>query len=81
MFFNKKRIKVTVKPYGIVKNYVNGGTFELKEGAKLRTLLRKSGANGIAFPLILMINGERVKPSQHLNDGDEVKLLNIVGGG
>lgn len=81
MFFNKKRIKVVVKPYGIVKNYVSEETFELKEGAKLKTLLRKSGATGIAFPLILMINGERVKPSQHLNDGDEVKLLNIVGGG
>lgn len=81
MLFNKKKIKVTVKPYGIVKRYVNEKTFELKEGAKLRTLLRKSGATGITFPLILMINGERVKPSQHLNDGDEVKLLNIVGGG
>ena len=81
MIFNKKRINVTVKPYGIVKNYVDENTFEIKEGAKLRTLLRKSGASGITFPLILMINGERVKPSQRLTDGDEVKLLNIVGGG
>jgi len=81
MFFNKNTIKVTVKPYGIVKNYVSEEIFEVKEGTKLRTILRKSGATGIAFPLILMINGERVKPSQHLSDGDEVKLLNIVGGG
>ena len=81
MFFNKKKIEVTVKPYGIVKNYISEETFELKEGARLRTLLRKSGALGITFPLILMINGERVKPSKLLKHNDEVKILNIVGGG
>ncbi len=81
MIFNKKRITVTVKPYGLVKSYVEGGTFELKEGAKLKKLLRKSGAGGLTFPLILMINGERVNPSHSLSDGDEVKLLNVVGGG
>lgn len=81
MFFNKKRISVTVKTYGLVKNYVDGGTFELNEGAKLKKLLRKSGANGLTFPLVLMINGEKVNPSHTLNDGDEVKILNVVGGG
>jgi sulfur carrier protein ThiS len=79
--FNKKRITVTVKPYGLVKNYVEGGIFELKEGARLKKLLRKSGALGLTFPLILMINGDRVNPSHILSDGDEVKLLNVVGGG
>lgn len=81
MSFSKNKISVTVKAYGLVKGYVDGGTFELKEGARLKKLLRKAGATGLTFPLILMINGERVKPSHRLNDGDEVKLLNVVGGG
>jgi sulfur carrier protein ThiS len=81
MFSNKNKITVTVKAYGLVKGYVDDGTFELKEGAKLKKLLRKAGAVGLTFPLVLMINGDRVNPSHRLNDGDEVKLLNVVGGG
>ncbi len=81
LFFNRKKIKVNVKPYGIIERQIKGGTYELREGAKLRTLLRKSGASGLGIPLIYMIDGERAKPSRLLSDGDEVKILNIVGGG
>lgn len=81
LFFNRRKIKVNLKPYGIIKKHIKGGPYELREGAKLRTLLRKSGASGLGIPLIYMIGGERAKSSRPLADGDDVKILNIVGGG
>ena len=81
MLFNRRKIRVNVKPYGIIEKRIKGGTYEIREGAKLRTILRKSGASGLGIPLIYMIDGERAKPSRPLTDGDEVKILNIVGGG
>ena len=81
MFFNRKKITVTVKPYGMVTDYVKVGRFTVPEGARLKKVLRKAGALGIDIPIVLMINGSRVGPSHPLSDGDEVKILQIVGGG
>jgi sulfur carrier protein ThiS len=81
MFFNTKKITVTVKPYGIVAGRIKGGSFTVPEGARLRKVLRKAGALGVDIPIVLMIDGSRVTPSHRLSDGDEIKILQIVGGG
>ena len=79
--FNRKTITVTVKPYGIVAKSVTEGEYQIPEGSKLRKVLRKSGAFGAGVPIISMINGEKVLPGRRLEDGDEIKLLHVVGGG
>ncbi len=80
-FSSTKKISVTVKPYGIVAQHVKAGTYEVAEGDKLKKVLRKAGALGIDIPIVVMINGSRVTPDQKLSDGDEIKILNVVGGG
>lgn len=79
--FNRKTITVTVKPYGILEKKVTGGEYRVREGTKLRKVLRKSGAFGAGVPIISMIEGEKVTPGRRLADGDEIKLLHVVGGG
>ena len=81
LFFNRKKIRITVTPYGIVAKYVRGGVYELNEGAKLNKILRKTGASGLGINLVYMRGGERIKPSESLRDGDEIKILHLIGGG
>jgi sulfur carrier protein ThiS len=81
MFFSTKKITVTVKPYGPLAAHIKGGAYTLREGARLKKALRKSGALGAGIPFVAMISGSRV-PSDHvLADGDEIKILQIIGGG
>jgi sulfur carrier protein ThiS len=81
MLFSTKKITVIVKPYGPLAAHIKGGTYTLKEGARLKKALRKSGALGTGVPFVSMINGARVTPTHVLADGDEIKILQIVGGG
>ncbi len=81
MFFSKKKITVTVKPYGPLAAQIRGGTYTLSEGARLKKALKKSGALAAGLPFVAMINGSRVPPDHPLTDGDEIKILQIIGGG
>ncbi len=81
MFFSKKKITVTVKPYGPLAAHIKGGDYTLKDGARLKKALRKSGVLSAGIPFVAMINGGRVAPDHVLADGDEIKILQIVGGG
>ncbi len=81
MFFSSKNITVTVKPYGPLAAQIKGGAYTLKEGARLKKALRKSGALGLGVPFVAMIEGSRVTPDRVLSDGDEIKILQIIGGG
>jgi sulfur carrier protein ThiS len=81
MLFSKKQITVTVKPYGPLAARVTGGTYTVKEGSRLKKVLRKSGAFAMGTPFVSMINGQRVPPDHKLSDGDEIKILQIIGGG
>jgi len=81
MFFSKKKIKVTIKPYGPLASKIKGGIYTLGEGARLKKALKKSGVLGAGLPFVAMINGSRVPPDHKLTDGDEIKILQIIGGG
>lgn len=81
MFSKRNTITVKVKPYSIVRDYVKEGDFEVREGTRLRKVLKRAGALGHGFNLICMVNGERVRPSHPLSDDDEIKLMVVVGGG
>ena len=81
MLFSRKKITVTVKPYGPLAAQIKGGAYSLKEGARLKKALAKSGTLSIGLPFVAMINGARVTPDHVLADGDEIKILQIIGGG
>ncbi len=81
MFFSTKKITVTVKPYGPLASKIKGGTYTLSEGSPLKKALKKSGVLGAGLPFVAMIGGSRVPPDHKLADGDEIKILQIIGGG
>ncbi|MBN2223667.1 MAG: MoaD/ThiS family protein [Deltaproteobacteria bacterium] len=81
MLFSRKKITVIVKPYGPLAARIRGGTYTLKEGSRLKKALKKSGALRTGMPFVAMINGGRVEPNHVLTDGDEIKILQIIGGG
>lgn len=81
MLFSRKTITVTVKPYGPMAALIKGGAYNLKEGARLKKALKESGVMRAGIPFVAMINGSRVPPDHRLADGDEIKILQIIGGG
>lgn len=81
MFFSTSKITVTVKPYGPLAARIKGGAYVLKEGARLKKALKKSGVIAAGIPFVSMINGQRVTADHVLADGDEIRILQIIGGG
>jgi len=81
MLFSRNKITVTVKPYGPLASRIKGGNYTLKEGARLKKALKESGVLKAGMPFVAMINGSRVTPDHPLSDGDEIRILQIVGGG
>ncbi len=77
----KKTILVVISAFGLAGRFVRSGTYELKTGTRVKTLLRKAGLQRTPPPLIYMIEGNRVEPSRRLSDGEELKVLHAVGGG
>jgi sulfur carrier protein ThiS len=81
MLFSRRKITVTVKPYGPLAARIKGGTYSLKEGARLKKALKESGVIRAGIPFVAMIDGSRVTPDHLLSDGDEIRILQIIGGG
>ena len=81
MLFSRTKITVTVKPYGPLAARIKGGTYNLKEGARLKKALKEAGVIRAGIPFVAMIDGSRVTPDHILSDGDEIRILQIIGGG
>jgi sulfur carrier protein ThiS len=81
LLFSRKKITITVKPYGPMAAKIKGGTYTLKEGARLKKALKESGVTRMGIPFVAMIDGSRVTPDRLLADGDEIRILQIIGGG
>jgi len=57
-------------------------TLKLKQGTNLRKLLLKLGYEEKHIPSIMpVVNGALQKESHVLNDGDQVSLSIVIGGG
>lgn len=77
-------MKVKVRIIGVLKRPRGKDTFELDlpEGAKIKDLLEKSGFDSVhAAHILTAVNGDYKKHFHKLEDGDEVLLSMIVGGG
>ena len=77
MLGKKKTIQVSLSAFGLTQEHYQSGTYQLKEGAKVKTLLRRARTAGAAPPadLVYMIAGKRVEPSRKLSDGEDLKPI------
>ncbi len=74
------RIKV-ISPFE-VRGLAEDGTLELKEGARVRDLLRRSLPAALYATLVpVSVNGRQVQPAHRLQDGDLVVILMPISGG
>ena len=79
--FGRKSITVTLVAHGMATRLVKPGVYQVKEGARVKTLLKLAGLASGSVPLVLLIAGERVSLSRSLVDGDEVICLQFTAGG
>lgn len=73
-----KRVKVV--PVGMLKNYIAPEMVTANSGQTVRQLL-----DGLSIPpdlvAVVMVNGRQESKSYLLQEGDQVKLVPLVGGG
>jgi sulfur carrier protein ThiS len=71
----------TIHCFGILKSYTNGETEVIVEAG--RTVREAVAELGIPVDIVAMVvvNDEPRDPDYHLQDGDTVKLVTVVGGG
>ena len=76
-------MKIKLEFHGYLKKYNEENSSmerDVPDNITVRQFLAKTGVplDEIAFP---SVNGSRVELTQTLQDGDEVKLFQLVGGG
>jgi len=74
---------VQIIPVGMLRKYVNGQETMALEGWAGRSVRKLIEHLGMPSPLVgaVLIHGELVTKDHLLQDGEEVKLIPIVGGG
>ena len=71
----------TIRPYGILKSYINGELeVTVEAGRTIRQVLLDMSMPPEVVALVL-VNDEQQSKDYLVQDGDTVKLLAIVGGG
>ncbi len=82
MLFGKRRpISVTLLVHGPAARFLEPGGYSLRQGDRVRDLLKSAGLRGPVPGLSCLIEGERVEPSQRLQDGQVVTALQMIAGG
>ena len=71
---------VKLKPKGVLRKYVDEQDMEIKPGLTVRTLINNLNIPK-NFRVTSFVNNKRSDPEIKLNDGDEIKLLTMIGGG
>jgi len=70
-----------VKVVGILSHYVGGrGEIEVEGGRSIGEILEGLGIPP-ALVGIVLLNGKQVEKSHRIEEGDEVKLIPLLGGG
>lgn len=81
LFGSKRRIQVTLVTHGVSARMFKAGSYDLAEGARVKTLLDQAGPAPRGVPLVILIHGERTEPGRRLDNGDEVTVLQFAAGG
>jgi sulfur carrier protein ThiS len=73
-------MKIRVKPVGVIRQFVTAQELETAEGLTSERLI-----HDLKIPkklkMISFVNGRSIPLGQKLNDGDEVVLATMLGGG
>jgi sulfur carrier protein ThiS len=74
------RMRIHVKPAGIIRRYVEEKDMEVPAGLTIRGLFAL-----LAIPpelkMMIFVNGKRKEPHEILEDGNEVRLITLLSGG
>lgn len=71
---------IKLKPKGILRRYIPEQDIEIKPGLTARTLVKDLNIPK-NFKVISFVNNKKRDLDLPLNDGDEIKLLTLIGGG
>jgi sulfur carrier protein ThiS len=70
-----------LRPIGLLKKYVSDQTnLEIPVGVSVRSALEQVGIPGQLVALVL-VNGQSQTKDYLIQDGDDIQILAIVGGG
>jgi sulfur carrier protein ThiS len=74
---------IRVIPVGMLRRYVNGQESLSLDGWSSRSVLQLLDHLGVPSPLVgaVLIGGQLVSKDHVLQEGEEVKLIPLVGGG
>jgi sulfur carrier protein ThiS len=71
----------TIRPYGMLKSYIDGEPeITVDSGRTIRQALQALGMPPEVVALVL-VNDEQQPKDYVLQDGDQVKLMAVIGGG
>ncbi len=73
-------ISIQIKPYSIVKNYVQAGRITVSGGTTIKDLLDSFGISKNP-PLVVRVNGRISSLEDILTEGDMVELIPPILGG
>ncbi len=73
-------MRITVKPVGVIKMYVQEQDMDAPEGCTSAALIEQLGIPR-RLKMLSFVNGVRRALDAELTDGDEVRLVALVFGG
>lgn len=73
-------ISIQIKPYSIVKNYVQAGLITVSEGTTIKDLIDSFGISKYP-PLVVRVNGRISSLDVVLTEGDLIELIPSILGG
>ncbi len=77
----RNKMPATIRPLGMLKSYLDDQAERtVPSGVSVRETLLSLGMN-LDLVAGVFINGEQQSKDYILQDGDEVKLLAVIGGG
>jgi sulfur carrier protein ThiS len=74
------RMKITVKPAGIIRRYIREQEMDLPAGFTSAALIEKLGIPP-RLRMLSLVNGTSQPLDAELDDGDEVRLVTLLFGG
>lgn len=73
-------MRISVKPAGIIRMYVQEQDLDVPDGCTSEALIRRLGIPS-RFKMLSLVNGARQPLDAELADGDEVRLVTLIFGG
>jgi sulfur carrier protein ThiS len=74
-------MSATIRPYGILKDYIDGENDRRVEAGRTVREIMESWNMPPEIVALVLVNDEQESKDYILQDGDVVKLMAVIGGG